>query len=152
MFKNAIDIAGQYISFIESVAKSKRVFTLMGEGESALSTSLHFLDEEGNEAPVLCVWSSEALASYHKKEDWKNFKLKVIPLGEFIENWCLGMFFDGVIVGVNFDQHMFGKEVTSLELAEDLIQKLEQNLINIEFKNFKDLEELKEYISSLNNN
>ncbi|WOS37749.1 hypothetical protein RP300_01302 [Oligella urethralis] len=68
MFKNAIDIAGQYISFIESVAKSKRVFTLMGEGESALSTSLHFLDEEGNEAPVLCVWSSEALASYHKKE------------------------------------------------------------------------------------
>ena len=47
---------------------------------------------------------------------------------------------------------MFGKEVTSLELAEDLIQKLEQNLINIEFKNFKDLEELKEYISSLNNN
>ncbi|WP_394347492.1 hypothetical protein [Weeksella virosa] len=34
------------------------------------------------------------------------------------------MFFDGVIVGVNFDQHMFGKEVTSLELAEDLIQKL----------------------------
>ena len=73
-------------------------------------------------------------------------------MGEFIENWCLGMFFDGVIVGVNFDQHMFGKEVTSLELAEDLIQKLEQNLINIEFKNFKDLEELKEYISSLNNN
>lgn len=62
------------------------------------------------------------------------------------------MFFDGVIVGVNFDQHMFGKEVTSLELAEDLIQKLEQNLINIEFKNFKELEELKEYISSLNNN
>ncbi|SUA60460.1 Uncharacterised protein [Oligella urethralis] len=47
---------------------------------------------------------------------------------------------------------MFGKEVTSLELAEDLIQKLEQNLINIEFKNFKELEELKEYISSFNNN
>ncbi|WP_155805788.1 hypothetical protein [Pelistega indica] len=44
MLKNAIDIAGQYISFIESVAQSKRVFTLMGEGESALSTSLHFLD------------------------------------------------------------------------------------------------------------
>ena len=57
---------------------------------------------------------------------------------EFIENWCMGMEGDGLLVGTEFDQNMFDFEADPLELIIDLLNELEANNQQLKFTKFKD--------------
>ena len=63
---------------------------------------------------------------------------------DFLENWCLGMENDGLLIGTEFDQNMFGYEAEPTELIFEIIQglkKLEKELSLKKFKGIFDLEQ-----------
>lgn len=70
---------------------------------------------------------------------------------EFIENWCMGMEGDGLLVGTEFDQNMFGFEADPLELIIDLLNELEANNQQLKFTKFKDQVILKSQINEILN-
>lgn len=70
---------------------------------------------------------------------------------EFIENWCIGMEGDWLLVGTEFDQNMFGFEVDPLELIIDLLNELEANNQQLKFTKFKDQVTLKSQINEILN-
>jgi hypothetical protein len=72
-------------------------------------------------------------------------------LTEFIENWCIGMEGDGLLVGTEFDQNMFGFEADPLELIIDLLNELEANNQQLKFTKFKDQVILKSQINEILN-
>ena len=124
MLKNTIDAQERYQAFIQAVAQSGLVYTLVNERESALSTSMHFVDEDGAELPVLCFWSSEQKAQVCCAEDWVGFQVQTIHLPEFIQNWCVDMQEEQIIAGLDFDQRLFGPEKQPEILQQDLLAAL----------------------------
>ena len=126
MLSNQTDLQEKYTSFIKEVVEHKLVYTLTNQEENALSSSMYFTDDEGNELPVVCFWSSEELANHCKVDDWSDFQISAIPLAEFLDTWCPDMAADQVIAGLNFDQRLFGKEVEPLALATAINQALGQ--------------------------
>lgn len=139
MLKNEIELMEKYQRFIKKVVKDNEVYILFGDGGSAISTSLHFTNSDGQDCPVLCVWHSQSLAEVNKTDDWSDYKIKKINLAEFLENWCLGMSADEVVAGIDFDLNMFGKEEDPLVLALNIVQELEHNHIEPHFKHFTNL-------------
>lgn len=66
MLKNKSDINATYQRFIKTIVATQELYFLRGKKGLALSTSLHFETPDGNPLPVICVWSLEALAIFHK--------------------------------------------------------------------------------------
>lgn len=115
----------------------------------ASSSSVHFVDEEENPIGIICFWAEEALAKSCIKSDWSDYKIARITLSDFIENWCVGMEEDGLIVGTEFDQNMFGYEAEPLELILELVNELEQNRKELHFKKFKDISDIKDQVKKI---
>jgi hypothetical protein len=60
-------------------------------------------------------------------------------LSDFIENWCLGMENDELLVGSEFERNMFGFESEPMELIIELISILKSTGKDLNFKNLKEL-------------
>lgn len=144
------DYTSEYEAFIEKIVASQKVYTLHNEkGEYATCYSADYEDEDGEEIDVLCFWSDEKLANACKVDEWTDNQVEEIPLAEFIEEWCVGMFHDFVLVGVDFDNEMEGYEADAMELIIDIVRKLEDQEIELSFKRFKDLTDVKEQIDEM---
>jgi hypothetical protein len=144
MLKNSIDLEKRHQRFIKEVVKSSEVWTLKNESGHVSSSSNHYNDE--NEEPLLVqvFWSTSKEAEVCSRHAWnqENFELDSIPIAEFIEFWCVGMHNDYVIVGTNFDHQLFGYEEEPLILAQDLLNELKSNNINITFENYTSVDDL----------
>ena len=144
------DYTSEYEAFIEKIVASQKVYTLHNEkGEYATCYSVDYEDEDGEEIDVLCFWSDKKLANACKVDEWTDNQVEEIPLAEFIEEWCVGMFHDFVLVGVDFDNEMEGYEADAMELIIDIVRKLEDQEIELSFKRFKDLTDVKEQIDEM---
>jgi len=82
---------------------------------------------------MICFWAEKVRAKSCAIDEWKKYKVTKIQLTDFIENWCIGMANDELLIGTQFDQNLFGYEANPLELILELI------LIgkNLNFKKFK---------------
>ena len=150
MFKNTADIELKHKRFLNEVIENQKVWTLKNDNGYVSSSSNHFEDE--NEEPLLLqiFWSSSKEAKVCSRHVWakENFTLESIELKDFIEFWCSGMYQDSVIVGTNFDHQLFGYEEAPLILARDLLNRIKKNDLQMEFRNYKSIDEYLEIIES----
>ena len=63
-------------------------------------------------------------------------------LADFIENWCIGMNNDGLLIGIEFDQQMFGYESEPFDLILDLVAELKAQGKDLSFNNFAGVADL----------
>lgn len=149
MFKNQIDIRLKHEKFIKKVCETNIVYGLENEYGFATSGSNEYEDEEGEPTEIICFWSEELLAKVCAKNEWKEYKPALVNLNDFIENWCIGIHNDGLLIGTNFDHHMFGNEIEGYNLILELIDELKKTKKELKFQKFNNIEDLEFQIKKI---
>jgi hypothetical protein len=149
MLQNSIIVKQRYERFIKKVCETEIVYGLKNTEGFATSESNDFEDENGASLELICFWSEKSLAQFCVKEEWSEYIPNEISLENFIENWCIGMFNDGLIIGINFDQNLFGFEIEPLELIKALLVELHKQGKELSLRKFKSVEELEQKINKL---
>jgi hypothetical protein len=142
MFKNHIDLKLKHEKFVKKVCETNLVYGLENEDGFATSSSNDLEDEDGKPIGIICFWSEKALAKSGIKNGWEEYEPTEINQAEFIENWCIGIDNDELLVGTNFDQNMFGYEIEGYELILELIEELKKKNKELDFEKFENLEDL----------
>ncbi|CAM5210480.1 hypothetical protein OURE66S_01656 [Oligella ureolytica] len=151
MLNNSIVSDETLNTFIKEVVENEVVFTLTNKeaNESAMCASMDFSDDEGEDCAVLCFWSSMERAQLCQRDEWKDFDIESIDLGEFLENWCLGMAMDQVIPSLNFDQDLSGQEEEAIHLAILILNELDQQQKELPLEKSASVAEYKSELESL---
>ena len=112
--------------------------------ESGFVWGLHCIDGWANadscefeEVVVYPFWSSPELAQTCAIQEWSIYQPKSLDLAEFLENWCVGMYKEYILAGINWDENMEGKEIDSLDLALQIIQELKRQKKELRYKLYK---------------
>lgn len=137
-------------TFVKALCKSRIVYGLESEEGFAISNSADYDDVNGEPVEVICFWSEEALADSCRKGAWANYQVVEIPLAEFMENWCIEMNNDGLLAGIDFDEHLSGPEIEPLELVLELVKELKSSNKTIAFETYAHLAELEKHIREAN--
>lgn len=143
MIQDSITLQNRYKRFIKTVCQTGIIYGLESEDGFASSSSIHFEAEQGNPIGIICFWAEDALAKSCIRSGWSDYKIAEITLSDFIENWCVGMYRDELLVGAEFDQNMFGFEAEPLELILDLLNELEYSNKQLKFSKFENNADLK---------
>lgn len=128
--------------FIEKICQTGKVWALVNKDEYASLESAEYEDENENPAELICFWSSEEKANQCINQEWKNYKLDEITLVEFIENWCIGMSNDEILVGSDFDFNRNGEESDPLEIILYINDYCKKENIKIELESYESLTNL----------
>jgi hypothetical protein len=134
MFQDTSAIEYKYQLFVDRVVKALTVWTLKSNEGFATCES-----NEYEAVEVIPFWSDQADAEALAKDEWESFLPHSMHLSEFLEDWIAGMNSEGLLVGTNWDQDLFGKEVEPLDLALEISTKLIQQNKAIVFKKYKDI-------------
>ncbi|RXJ71854.1 hypothetical protein CS022_14905 [Veronia nyctiphanis] len=113
MTKLTADIQANLLLFVEETQKSRVVWSLENEEGWLACDSTEFENSE-----VMPFWSSKEDAAFHNVEEWADFEVKEIPLDVFIEDWLITLDEDGVLVGINWNKNLEGKELEPGEVAK----------------------------------
>lgn len=141
MQQESRDIEKRYQDFITEVVKTETVWGLTHDDTWATSSSYEFEDTE-----VILFWSDKAGAQACAEDDWAEYKPESITLVEFLENWCVGMYGDELLVGVNWNPDLTGREVEPLEIAMEIISQLKEKGKSLEFTQYDSQEEFEEQV------
>lgn len=114
MSKLTADLHANLMLFIEETSVSNVVWGLKNEAEGWLTCD----SSEFEKSEVMPFWSAKADAQQHNCEEWADFKVEEIPLDVFVEDWLLTLAEDGVLIGINWNDQLEGKEIESAELAK----------------------------------
>ncbi len=142
MLQDQITIKNRHEKFIKSVCATEMVYGLKNKNGFATSSSVHYEDENGDPVGIICFWSESTRAKSCITEGWKKYQVTEIPLTVFMENWCVGMGNDGLLIGTQFDQNMFGFEAEPYELILDLVNELKFQDKDLDFKKFNGILDL----------
>jgi hypothetical protein len=114
--------------FIRRVVASGEVWALESPDGWAACESVEDVDEGDEEAPreVMPFWSDRAYAQRAAAGEWEHFVPTAIPLDLFIDRWLKDMHDDGTLVGTNWDAHGCGVEIEAIELAQALVDALDE--------------------------
>ncbi len=149
MLKDSLVIKQRHERFVKNSCESEIVIALESKDGFATSSSNDYEDEDENPIDMICFWSDKALANSCIKEDWVNYKPVELTLAEFMENWCIGMSNDELLVGTNFDHDMFGFEIDPLELVLQLITELKRINKDVHFLKFDSLDDFYKQVKSI---
>ena len=130
------DFGEHYSHFIKTVSASQQVYALQSSQGYATSRANEYEDEEGESLELICFWSDKALAAACAVNAWKGYKPVAIPLAEFMESWCVGMYEEDIIAGIDFDAEFKGHEAEPLVLVHQLIGELKAIKSPIKFVNY----------------
>ena len=122
------------------------VYGLKSKNGFATSRSTQLEDTDGNPIGMICFWAEKVRAKSCAKDEWKKYKVTEISLSEFIENWCIGMANDGLLIGTQFDQNLFGFEIEPLELLIDLTTELKSLGKDLNFRKFTGIVDLEKQV------
>lgn len=149
MIQDQITLKDRHKNFVKKVSQNKIVYALKNDDGYATSESNQIEDEEGNPVEIICFWSDKSIANSCIENEWSEYEVSELNLSEFLENWCIGMSNDGLIVGTNFDQNLFGYEIEPLDLILEIIAELNLYKKQIEFKKFDGIKDLETKISEI---
>lgn len=149
MLQDQITLKNRYKDFIRKVCETETVYGLKDDQGYATSYSNDLEYEDGEPVQLICFWSDAARAKSCVDREWNRYEASSIPLNEFLENWCLGMNSDGLLVGVNFDSNLLGYEAEPLELVIEMIAELQKNNKSLSLRKFNDLEDMKNQIKEV---
>ena len=142
MLEVADIIESRYGQFVERVAATKLVWGLKSKTGWANTESA-----DDDEVGVIPFWSDRAYAKICARDDWKSFSPAEVPLGMFLEDWCMGMAENDTLAGINWDANMLGKEVEALEVVMDVLTRLKAINSAIKFANYSSIDEFISEIS-----
>ncbi|AMR34223.1 hypothetical protein A0256_23610 [Mucilaginibacter sp. PAMC 26640] len=135
-------IESKYNQFVERVAATKLVWGLKNKTGWANTESA-----EDDEVGVIPFWSDRAYAKICARDDWKSFSPTEVPLGMFLEDWCMDLSENDTLAGINWDANMLGKEVDALELVVAILNRLKEINSAIKFANYSSIDEFISQIS-----
>jgi len=131
----------RHLEFLKTVVKKKKVYSIDNE-EGIASASIEQSDSDlatANE--LLFFWSEKRLAQVHCLGEWADYTPKEISLADFLENWCIGMHSDKMLVGTNFDKDLIGYELAPLELVLGILTKLKKAGDSLSFSRYESMAE-----------
>lgn len=144
MIQDSITIEQRHRKFVEKVCETQIIYALKGNNGFATSFSNNYETEDNEEITLICFWSEAILAKVLARHEWSTYKVEEISLASFLENWCIGMHNDGLYMGTNFDQNLFGFEIEPLDLAMEIINEIKKQKYEITLRNYDSLEEYEE--------
>ena len=150
MFQDFITIKTRHLRFVKTVSDSEIVYGLKSKNGYATSSSTQYEDDVGKPIGMICFWAEKVRAKSCAKDDWKKYKVSEIPLAEFMENWCIGMANDGLLIGTQFDQNLLGHEVEPLDLILELTSELKSIEKDLNFKKFNGIADLEKQVKEIN--
>lgn len=107
------DLNSNLALFIELTKQSKVVWGLQNEQDGWLACD----SAEFENSEVMPFWSNQEDALMHNIDEWADFTVGQIPLDVFVEDWLITLAEDGILVGVNWNANLEGKEIEPAELA-----------------------------------
>jgi len=113
MSKLTADIDANLALFIEETQENQLVWGLRNEEGWLSCESTEFAESE-----VMPFWSSKEDAQIHNVEEWADFEVVEIPFDVFVEDWLITLDEDGVLVGLNWNAGLEGKELEPSQLAK----------------------------------
>ena len=149
MLQDSLLLEKRYKRFIKIVCESEIVYALKNSNGFATSSSNEFEDENGNPVGIICFWAEKSRATSCIEKEWSSYKVHEISLPDFLENWCIGMENDGLLIGIEFDQNMFGFEAEPLELILELISELKMNKKEVDLREVDGIYDLYEQVKSI---
>lgn len=141
MTQHATNIEQRYQDFIKHVVDTEEVWGLTQEDTWATSTSAEYEDTE-----VILFWSKKEGATACAEDEWASYTAEAISLVEFLENWCVGMYGDELLVGADWDKDLSGKEAEPLVLALDVVAQLKAKGKTLQFTQYDSQEEFEEQL------
>ena len=69
---------------------------------------------------IMLFWSDETLAWRHAAGEWEGHVPTPIALDAFVHNWLPVLRDDGVLIGLDFDERLAGREIEPDDLAREL--------------------------------
>jgi len=149
MIQDSILIEKKHKRFIKKVCESEIIYGLENQEGFATSSSVHYEDEGGEPVGIICFWAEKSLAKSCIKEGWADYNISEVSLSDFMENWCVGMDNDGLLIGTEFDQNMFGYETEALDLILDLCFELKSVGKDLKFQKFEGLSDLENQVKAI---
>lgn len=149
MLQDHITVENRHKDFIKKITETETIYALKDDKGYATSYSNEAEYEDGKEVQIICFWSDAARAKSCIENEWNHYEPSPIPLNEFVENWCLGMNSDGLLVGTNFDSNLLGYEAEPLELILDIIEELRSSGKSLELRKFENTEDLEKQIKEV---
>ncbi|WP_298903170.1 DUF2750 domain-containing protein [uncultured Psychroserpens sp.] len=149
MFQDSITLKNRHLKFIKTVSENEIVYGLKSKNGFATSSSTQYEDDNGNPIELICFWAEKVRAKSCAKDEWKNYKVTEIALSEFMENWCVGMANDGLLIGTEFDQNLFGFEAEPLDVILELITELRSIGKDLNFRKFNGINDLENQIKEV---
>ena len=144
MIQDAITVETKHQKFIERICASETVWGLRSKAGWAVSESNDFEDTE-----LLPFWSDRAYAAACAKNEWSAYAPTSIPLAEFLENWCVGIYSDDGLIATNMDANMFGKEAEPLELILEVLKQAERISKVLSFTKYDNPEMLRRQVQAI---
>ncbi|PLW88618.1 DUF2750 domain-containing protein [Mucilaginibacter sp.] len=130
-----------YKTFIEKAATIRSVWGLKGKGGWANA------EASGEADAVIPFWNDRAQAKICARDDWKGFLPTEILLADFLENWCVEMADNNTQAGINWNAQMQGVEVDALDLALDILHRLNEINSAITFSQYDSISQFIEAIT-----
>ena len=130
-----------YKKFIQRIVDTDAVWGLTHNDTWATSSSGEFEDAE-----VILFWSDAKGAEACAEDDWAEYKAESITLVEFLENWCVGMYGDQLLLGPDWDADLSGREIEPLVVALDVVNELKEKGKKLEFTQYDSQEEFEEQV------
>lgn len=149
MIQDILQLQQRHENFIKKICQTEKVFGLENKVGFATLDSTNYEDENGKPMPVMCFWSDQDGAAACAKDKWKLYRPTEIKLSDFIEEWCVGMYNEGLLTGTDFDENKQGNESDALELLLEITAELESLGKELEFKKFENLADLEEQIREI---
>lgn len=149
MTQDTIRVEQNHKKFVKQAAKSGSVYGLENKDGFATAASLHYEDDNEKPIEIICFWSERELTKPCITGDWEGYKVAQISLTDFIENWCIGMDQDRLLVGTEFDHNKFGFEAEPLDLILELLTELKSINKDLKFKKFKGISDLEEQLREI---
>ncbi|MCE0496308.1 DUF2750 domain-containing protein [Vibrio salinus] len=113
MSKLTNDVNKNLDLFIEESTATKLVWGLKNDEGWLSCDSAEFENSE-----VMPFWSAKENAEIHNVEEWSDFDVVEIPLDIFVEDWLITLDEDGILLGINWNENLEGKEIEPVELAK----------------------------------
>jgi hypothetical protein len=135
------NMEANYRKFIQRIVDTESVWGLTHDETWATSSSGEYEDAE-----VILFWSDAEGAKTCAEDDWKEYKPESITLAEFLENWCVGMYGDQLLLGPDWDASLSGREMEPLVVALDVINELKHKGKSLEFSQYDSQQEFEEQV------
>ncbi len=127
--------------FITKVVSTQQIWGLKSEEGWAVAMSNLY-----DKAEVYVFWQTQDAAQQCSKEEWKDYKPEKISLAEFLEDWCVGIFEENSLIGVQWDYNLCGGEIEPMELAQQIIGEIKKTNTPIKFVKYATLQALSNLI------